>query len=52
MSRTSLSSAELTVGQVASRSGVTVSALHFYEAGGLIQSTRTGGTSDGSHERC
>ncbi|MGA3149790.1 MAG: redox-sensitive transcriptional activator SoxR, partial [Acidimicrobiales bacterium] len=43
MSRTSSSSAELTVGQVASRSGVTVSALHFYEAEGLIQSTRTAG---------
>jgi len=52
MSRSSLSSAELTVGQVASRSGVTVSALHFYEAEGLIQSTRTAGTSDGSHEWC
>ena len=43
MSRTSLSSAELTVGQVASRAGVTVSALHFYEAEGLIHSTRTAG---------
>jgi MerR family redox-sensitive transcriptional activator SoxR len=43
MSLTSSSSAELTVGQVASRSGVTVSALHFYEAGGLIQGTRTAG---------
>jgi MerR family redox-sensitive transcriptional activator SoxR len=27
---------ELTVGQLADRSGVTVSALHFYEAKGLI----------------
>jgi MerR family redox-sensitive transcriptional activator SoxR len=34
---------ELTVGQVAARSGVAVSALHFYEAQGLIQSRRTAG---------
>lgn len=34
---------ELTVGQVASRSGVAVSALHFYEKKGLIRSHRTGG---------
>jgi MerR family transcriptional regulator, redox-sensitive transcriptional activator SoxR len=34
---------ELTVGQVASRSGVSVSALHFYEAEGLIESQRTAG---------
>jgi MerR family transcriptional regulator, redox-sensitive transcriptional activator SoxR len=34
---------ELTVGQLASRSGVTVSALHFYESEGLIHSTRTAG---------
>ncbi|MEE6258502.1 redox-sensitive transcriptional activator SoxR [Plantactinospora sonchi] len=33
----------LTVGQVAQRSGVAVSALHFYEAKGLITSTRTSG---------
>ncbi|HLL69557.1 MAG TPA: redox-sensitive transcriptional activator SoxR [Micromonosporaceae bacterium] len=32
---------ELTVGQVADRSGVAVSALHFYERHGLIHSTRT-----------
>jgi MerR family redox-sensitive transcriptional activator SoxR len=32
---------ELTVGQVAERSGVAVSALHFYERKGLIRSTRT-----------
>ncbi len=32
---------ELTVGQVADRSGVAVSALHFYERHGLIRSTRT-----------
>lgn len=34
---------ELTVGQLAARSGVTVSALHFFERQGLITSTRTGG---------
>jgi MerR family redox-sensitive transcriptional activator SoxR len=34
---------ELTVGQLASRSGVAVSALHFYEAQGLIRSRRTSG---------
>lgn len=34
---------ELTVGQVADRSGVAVSALHFYERHGLIASTRTAG---------
>lgn len=34
---------ELTVGQVASRSGVAASALHFYEAKGLIHSRRTAG---------
>ncbi|WP_296234476.1 redox-sensitive transcriptional activator SoxR [Pseudomonas sp. UBA4617] len=33
----------LTVGEVARRSGVAVSALHFYEAKGLIASTRTAG---------
>ena len=43
MSGSSLSQTELTVGQVASRSGVTVSALHFYEAEGLIQGRRTSG---------
>ncbi|MEV4510192.1 redox-sensitive transcriptional activator SoxR [Dactylosporangium sp. NPDC049525] len=32
---------ELTVGQVADRSGVAISALHFYERHGLIRSTRT-----------
>jgi MerR family redox-sensitive transcriptional activator SoxR len=32
---------ELTVGQVADRSGVAVSALHFYERNGLISSVRT-----------
>lgn len=34
---------ELTVGQVATRSGVAVSALHFYESRGLIRSQRTAG---------
>jgi MerR family redox-sensitive transcriptional activator SoxR len=34
---------ELTVGEVAKRSGVAVSALHFYEAKGLISSHRTSG---------
>jgi MerR family redox-sensitive transcriptional activator SoxR len=35
--------AELGVGEVARRSGVAVSALHFYEAKGLIRSARTRG---------
>ncbi|HEY3810489.1 MAG TPA: redox-sensitive transcriptional activator SoxR [Acidimicrobiales bacterium] len=34
---------ELTVGQLSERSGVAVSALHFYEAEGLISSRRTPG---------
>lgn len=34
---------ELTVGQVAARSGAAVSALHFYESKGLISSRRTPG---------
>jgi MerR family redox-sensitive transcriptional activator SoxR len=34
---------ELSVGEVAARSGVAVSALHFYETKGLIASTRTAG---------
>ena len=34
---------ELTVGQLSARSGVAVSALHFYEAKGLISSRRTSG---------
>lgn len=34
---------ELTVGQVAARAGVAVSALHFYESRGLIRSRRTPG---------
>lgn len=36
-------SAQLTVGQVAARSGVAVSTVHFYERKGLIQSSRTAG---------
>lgn len=35
--------AELTPGQLAARSGVAVSALHFYEREGLIHSRRTAG---------
>lgn len=34
---------ELTVGQLAARSGVAVTALHFYERKGLIRSRRTTG---------
>jgi MerR family redox-sensitive transcriptional activator SoxR len=34
---------ELSVGQLAARAGVAVSALHFYEAEGLIASRRTAG---------
>ena len=34
---------ELSVGEVAARSGVAVSALHFYEREGLIHSRRTAG---------
>ena len=34
---------ELTVGEVAARSGVAVSALHFYERKGLIESHRSAG---------
>lgn len=34
---------ELTVGEVAERSGVAVSAIHFYESKGLIRSWRTSG---------
>ena len=34
---------DLSVGEVASRSGVAVSALHFYEKQGLIESARTAG---------
>ncbi|MFH9137030.1 redox-sensitive transcriptional activator SoxR [Streptomyces sp. NPDC017524] len=34
---------ELSVGQLSARSGAAVSALHFYEAKGLISSSRTSG---------
>ncbi|HET6971788.1 MAG TPA: MerR family DNA-binding transcriptional regulator, partial [Phenylobacterium sp.] len=34
---------ELSVGEVAARSGVAVSTLHFYEARGLIRSRRSAG---------
>ncbi|HWG12064.1 MAG TPA: redox-sensitive transcriptional activator SoxR [Streptosporangiaceae bacterium] len=34
---------ELTVGQLSARSGAAVSALHFYEAQGLISARRTSG---------
>ena len=43
MAEEPLAERELTVGQVAERSGVAVSALHFYEAQGLISSRRTTG---------
>ncbi len=43
MSRIHLETRELTVGQLSGRSGVAVSALHFYEAQGLISSRRTAG---------
>ena len=43
MAESSSAPQELTVGQVADRSGVSVSALHFYEAEGLIESRRTSG---------
>ncbi|WP_303749128.1 redox-sensitive transcriptional activator SoxR [Stenotrophomonas pigmentata] len=38
-----MSTRELSVGEVAKRSGVAVSALHFYERKGLIRSQRTAG---------
>ena len=34
---------ELTVGELAKRSGLAVSAIHFYESKGLIESWRSGG---------
>lgn len=34
---------ELTVGELARRSGLAVSAIHFYESKGLIESWRSGG---------
>lgn len=47
MTRTSKAPADLSVGEVARRSGVAVSTLHFYEAKGLISS----GRNDGNHRR-
>lgn len=41
--RTQAGSGDLPIGDVARRSGVAVSALRFYEANGLISSTRTEG---------
>ncbi|MFI6604760.1 redox-sensitive transcriptional activator SoxR [Nonomuraea sp. NPDC050536] len=43
MTKVAWNSKELTVGQLSERSGVAVSALHFYEAKGLISSRRTAG---------
>lgn len=44
MTQTSLKSTDqLTIGQVSARSGITQSALHFYEREGLIFSMRTAG---------
>ena len=42
-SSSSVSQKGLSVGQVARRSGVAVSAIHFYESQGLVKSWRTGG---------
>ena len=43
MTQIPVSKKELTVGQLSARSGVAVSALHFYEAEGLITARRTSG---------
>jgi MerR family transcriptional regulator, redox-sensitive transcriptional activator SoxR len=43
MTQPSSDHGELTVGELSARSGVAVSALHFYEAQGLISSRRTAG---------
>jgi MerR family redox-sensitive transcriptional activator SoxR len=43
MTQSAATSGELTPGQLAKRSGVAVSALHFYERQGLIRSRRTAG---------
>ena len=43
MSQLRLATRELTVGQLSARSGVAVSALHFYESQGLICARRTEG---------
>ena len=43
MSNTTIRHQDLTPGEVAQRAGVAVSALHFYEREGLIESHRTAG---------
>jgi MerR family transcriptional regulator, redox-sensitive transcriptional activator SoxR len=43
MEQVSSKAREFTVGQLSARSGVAVSALHFYESEGLISSRRTAG---------
>ncbi|MEW9550162.1 redox-sensitive transcriptional activator SoxR [Nonomuraea sp. NPDC050783] len=43
MTKVAWNAKELTVGQLAERSGVAVSTLHFYEAKGLVKSRRTAG---------
>lgn len=43
MSNASMRQHDLTPGEVAARAGVAVSALHFYEREGLIESRRTSG---------
>ena len=43
MSNTTMRQRDLTPGELAERAGVTVSALHFYEREGLIDSRRTSG---------
>ncbi|MEI7755733.1 MAG: redox-sensitive transcriptional activator SoxR [Actinomycetota bacterium] len=43
MPQTSTSPAEWSIGQVAERSGVAISALHYYEREGLISSIRNAG---------
>lgn len=43
MAKIPVEAGELTVGQLSTRSGVPVSALHFYEGKGLIHSRRTAG---------
>ena len=42
----------LAVGEVAARSGLSVSALHFYERKGLIRSSRTAATSGAMAATC
>ncbi|MCP1749946.1 hypothetical protein ABIF29_005178 [Bradyrhizobium elkanii] len=43
---------ELSVGEVARRSGLAVSTLHFYESKGLIASRRTAATSAATCAAC